>query len=498
MVYLTNNSINQVWLGINEWSSLADPTYLWKLQNSQGRDFVYFIPKDITHTIASQYANKYKVFEFGTLRSQPESFIATGATDCNIYLTNENQYWLTIWEQPYGSGNLDPANTTNLVFNELAFIYKNEQNDYYTGNTSLNQPNVIYYSQSVITPTATRTPTPTPPPATATATPTNTATNTPTPTPSITASSTPTNTPTNTATPTPTETIPPTPTNTPTNTQTPTSTATPTPTLPPLDCTWSGTTSLWENNINEWQECSRLPQPTPSPTPSQTPPPPSQTGTPTQTPSNTPTNTQTGTPTPTPTNTPPPPLAFLVSSGATQEDACGQGPSFYVYAQDLGNCGPCLPVTCWPCLNTSQQVYANPELTIPVGDGYYSNETTSGNFATWYIVGGFPQGAGYSGCPFGPTPTPTATVTQTPTNTPTATLTPSPTPTTPFCKSFTATQISGTASLFGTRCDGSSFNIVNPGIGFSTTICVLNSGGSADIFENPGGTWSIVYNGPCS
>jgi hypothetical protein len=91
MVYFTNNSINQVWLGINEWSSLADPTYLWKLENSQGRDSVYFIPEDITHTINDPYAAKYKVFQFGTLASIPQNLIATGGTDCNIHLTNENQ-----------------------------------------------------------------------------------------------------------------------------------------------------------------------------------------------------------------------------------------------------------------------------------------------------------------------------------------------------------------------------------------------------------------------
>jgi len=266
-----------------------------------------------------------------------------------------------------------------------------------------------------------------------------------------------------------------------------------------LDCTWSGTTSLWDNNINEWQECSRLPEPTPSATPTQTPPPPTQTSTPSQTPTNTPTNTQTGTPTPTPTNTPPPPLAFFVSSGATQENACQIYPTFFVYAQDLGNCTPCLPGTCWPCLTTGQQVFVDPQLTIPVGDGYYSNDQTGvGGFATWYIVGGFPQGAGYNSCLVQPTTTPTPTVTQTPTNTTTATLTPSPTPTTPLCKSFTATQITSPATLFGTRCDGSSFNFVNPGPGTIVTICVLNSGGSADIFETPGGSWSIVYNGPCS
>jgi hypothetical protein len=63
----------------------------------------------------------------------------------------------------------------------------------------------------------------------------------------------------------------------PTPTPTPTQTSTPLP----VDCAWSGTTSLWENNTNEWDVCSNLPNPTPSATATSTPPP---TGTPTNTP----------------------------------------------------------------------------------------------------------------------------------------------------------------------------------------------------------------------
>jgi hypothetical protein len=65
----------------------------------------------------------------------------------------------------------------------------------------------------------------------------------------------------------------------------PTPTPSPTSTPAPADCSWSGTTSLWENNTNEWSVCNNLPTPTPSVTPSVTPtttPPP--TGTPTSTP----------------------------------------------------------------------------------------------------------------------------------------------------------------------------------------------------------------------
>jgi hypothetical protein len=89
-----------------------------------------------------------------------------------------------------------------------------------------------------------------------------------------------------------------------------------------------------------------------------------------------------------------------VSSGSTSENACialGLGNTFTIYAQDLGFCAPCLPFTCWACLETSQQVYLDSGLTIPVGSAYYANNTGLGN-STWNIIGGFPQPAGFSGC----------------------------------------------------------------------------------------------------
>ena len=101
-------------------------------------------------------------------------------------------------------------------------------------------------------------------------------------TPSV--SSTPAVTPTPSVTPTftPTQTQ----TNTPTQTQTQTNTPTPSIT-PEIDCVWSLTDELWENNSNDWNVC----QPVISPTP-------------TITQTNTPTNTLTPTPSSTPTFNP--------------------------------------------------------------------------------------------------------------------------------------------------------------------------------------------------
>lgn len=141
---------------------------------------------------------------------------------------------------------------------------------------------------------------------------------------------------------------------------------------------------------------------------------------------------------------------FFVSSASTQGGACSLNPFMFVYADDA-NCGGCFPaVGCWPCLNTTQQLFYDFALTQPVADGYYANEWTPGTYSTWYVVGGFLQGGGFGSCvPVPPTPTPspaiatptpTPTVTETPTQTPTNTSTPTPTQTNTATQTVTPTN----------------------------------------------------------
>lgn len=572
----------------SEFKTLANPTYLWRLQNSQSKESYTFIPENVSSTYPSAYASKYDVFSFNTFLSGATNYIFSAGTPVNLHLKNENQYWIGVYEQASPT-NLNVNLAYDKLVSSLGFIFVDENLEYYTGNTANTANNVIYYNVSptpqpttsitpsptptkTSTPTPTKTPTTTPtntpsispsvsptrtptstttPTTTPTQTPTTTPTNTPTssltpsitptntttptttqtpsttptntitpspsvspgatstptqtptstptltptntptesptqtptytptntpsitpsitptttptesvsptPTPSITPTQTPTGTNTPTPTQTPTESLTPTPTITPTNTQTPTETPTNTPTTTPTEtptntptqtttttptetptstptpsssspsvspsptetptqtptgtqtptptptatslnpaCVWSNVSDTWSSYSFLWTDCGGI-----APTPTQTP---SQTQTPTTTPTNTPTTTTTPTTTPTPSPSPLPPLVFSVSSGATQNEACSGVCYFNVYALDLGNCGGCAPLTCWACLTTSQQVYLDAGLTTLVPNGYYSNEMASGNFASWYIVGGFPQPAGFAGCSVSPDP----------------------------------------------------------------------------------------------
>jgi hypothetical protein len=107
-------------------------------------------------------------------------------------------------------------------------------------------------------------------------------------------------------------------------------------------------------------------------------------------------------PTPTPTATPiPPSLSFIVGSGATGLEACNNlasGNTTTLYAYDLGNCGPCAPATCWPCLTTSQPIYQNAQGTILAASAFYANQTTPSTANRMFINNGFISGGTYTSC----------------------------------------------------------------------------------------------------
>jgi len=90
-------------------------------------------------------------------------------------------------------------------------------------------------------------------------------------------------------------------------------------------------------------------------------------------------------------------LSFTVAFASSLEAVTGMTPSMTVYADDLNLCASCVADTgtCWSCLQTSQQVFTDENLTTPVADGFYMLLYASLNTATWNIVGGYPQEEGF-------------------------------------------------------------------------------------------------------
>jgi hypothetical protein len=91
-------------------------------------------------------------------------------------------------------------------------------------------------------------------------------------------------------------------------------------------------------------------------------------------------------------------LNFSVAYATTLQEVLPLEPSLTIYAEDLGLCQSCIDSTtsCFACLQTTQQVFSNSELTSPVADGYYLTYYSEGLLpAVWHIVGGYPQEGGF-------------------------------------------------------------------------------------------------------
>jgi hypothetical protein len=91
-------------------------------------------------------------------------------------------------------------------------------------------------------------------------------------------------------------------------------------------------------------------------------------------------------------------INFNVAYATTLQGVLPLTPNSTIYAEDLGLCQSCIDLgaSCFPCLQTSQQVFSDAGLTSPVADGYYLTYFgESGLPAVWHIVGGYPQEGGY-------------------------------------------------------------------------------------------------------
>jgi hypothetical protein len=90
-------------------------------------------------------------------------------------------------------------------------------------------------------------------------------------------------------------------------------------------------------------------------------------------------------------------LSFTVAFASSLEAVTGMTPSNIVYADDLNLCASCVADTgsCWSCLQITQQVFSDVNLTSPVADGFYMLLYGNDSAATWNIVGGYPQESGF-------------------------------------------------------------------------------------------------------
>jgi hypothetical protein len=193
MLIIKTNQPNTLVVTVSQNSELTNPEYLFSFTHIFSKQQVTFIPTDI-----STHKNRYDEFYF-----------VEGSGPGQVYFPYQGQYIYAIYEQPAGSGNLNPSLATNVVENGEAQIYPSSamtMTSQYDVFVSDNEDNSnIIFAPDEPNPLVTSTPTPS-------VTPTLTPTTTSTPTVTPTQTETPTNTPTPTLTPTNTATLTPSPT----------------------------------------------------------------------------------------------------------------------------------------------------------------------------------------------------------------------------------------------------------------------------------------------
>lgn len=185
MLIIKTDQPNTLVVTVSQNSELTNPEYLFSFTHIFSKQRVTFIPLDIsTHKV------RYDEFYF-----------VEGTGVGEIDFPYQGLYTYAIYEQPSGSGNLNPALATNVVENGEAQVFPSSaatMESQYDIWISGNEDNAnIIFAPDEPNPPASPTPTPS-------VTPTNTPTTTPTNTPSVTPSLTPTETPTSTPSPTPT------------------------------------------------------------------------------------------------------------------------------------------------------------------------------------------------------------------------------------------------------------------------------------------------------
>jgi hypothetical protein len=175
MILLKSNQLNKIVVTLTQNTTVCDPEYLFQFIHIFSKKEVDFILPDV-----SPHPTRYNQFEF-----------VEGQGVGEIPFPYEGLYNYYAYAQPFGSGNLNPLQATELVENGIAefiVVSADTTNENYFEFISDDEFN----SNTIFAPDEINPPTPTP-----------TQGLTPTPTPSNTATPTPTLTPTPSSTPPP-------------------------------------------------------------------------------------------------------------------------------------------------------------------------------------------------------------------------------------------------------------------------------------------------------
>lgn len=133
MLIIKTNEPNYLVVTVSQNSELANPEYLFSFTHIFSKQQVNFIPTDV-----SLHKERYDEFYF-----------VEGSGVGQIHFPYQGWYLYAIYEQPNGSGNLNPSLATNVVENGDAQIFASSastmdsQYDIYISNNEDNA-NIIF------------------------------------------------------------------------------------------------------------------------------------------------------------------------------------------------------------------------------------------------------------------------------------------------------------------------------------------------------------------
>lgn len=169
MLIIKTNQPNTLVVTVSQNSELTNPEYLFSFTHIFSKQNISFIPTDI-----STHKSRYDEFYF-----------VEGSGAGQVRFPYQGQYLYAVYEQPQGSGNLNPALAFNVVENGDAQVFPStastmdSQYDIFISNNEDNS-NFIFAPGEII-PAPTPSPTSSPLPISPTPTPSITPTFTPTP-----------------------------------------------------------------------------------------------------------------------------------------------------------------------------------------------------------------------------------------------------------------------------------------------------------------------------
>jgi hypothetical protein len=140
MLIIKTNQLNKLVVTVSQNATISNPEWLFSFQHIFSKQLVRFIPTDI-----SVSRSRYDEFEF-----------VEGQGIGEIRFPYEGLYTYGIFQQPSGSGNLNPSLSDGVIENGQALVVAQSAtttNDFYVEFISSNENNSNYiFAPGEITP----------------------------------------------------------------------------------------------------------------------------------------------------------------------------------------------------------------------------------------------------------------------------------------------------------------------------------------------------------